>query len=107
MKILFSILFAFHVFGSESAFAQRDRLPPHQLLPDLVVTEITEPQVTANGGFLVQVTVRNIGRVFSGGSNLLFLDNNNTTNQLRAIPALSARQSTTISLIVSSAAHCI
>lgn len=77
----------------------RDELKPW-FLSDLTVSSI-EPPFYTNGRYVVQVTVRNLGRGTAGPTNLHFRDNNFQSSQFRQVGRLAPRQAAAFQFVVS------
>ena len=69
--------------------------------PDLLIKNISYPQATGNGGFVVRVSVVNIGKTNAPPSNLLFRDNNFQSSQFRQVGTLGVNQTATYSFNIS------
>lgn len=83
----------------QNLLIDRDEATPW-FLSDLTVSAIDPPYYT-NGRYVVQVTVRNLGRGGAGPTNLLFRDNNFASSQFRQVGRLGPRQSAAFTFVVS------
>lgn len=72
-----------------------------KLFPDLIVTTLTEPRYQGGGMYIVNVVLRNIGRVPTPTSTLFFWDIQMQHGQRKQVGPLAARASATISFSLS------